>query len=71
MADYVEDNRKLVKSSQRETRRARKAEAARSEYLSSQRGEPSGPGVRADEADTEERPNYSQRATPFKGKSYD
>nr|WP_100548922.1 MULTISPECIES: Mu transposase C-terminal domain-containing protein [unclassified Pseudomonas] len=71
LADFVEDNKQLVKSSQRETRRARKAEAARSEYLSSQREESSGPSVRSDEADREERPNYSQRATPFKGKSYD
>lgn len=71
LADFVHDNKELVKSSQRETRRARKVEAARSEYLSSQRGGLNEAGVPSDEVDRNDRPNYSQRAIPFKGKSYD
>ncbi|PWY36411.1 Mu transposase C-terminal domain-containing protein [Pseudomonas sp. RW409] len=71
LADFMLDNKELVKNSQRETRRVRKVEAARSEYLSSQNGELSGAGVPSEEKDRKDRPNYSQRAIPFKGKSYD
>lgn len=71
MADFVLENKRLIQTSQSETRRARKAEAARSEYFVSQREELNGPKVPVDEADSKERPDYTQRATPFKGKSYD
>ncbi|WAG76572.1 DDE-type integrase/transposase/recombinase [Metapseudomonas furukawaii] len=71
LAEYVHENKELVKRSQSETRRARKAEAARSEYLSSQREESNEIDVPVDKTDKADRPNYSRRATPFKGKNYD
>lgn len=71
MADFVLENKRLIQASQRETRRARKAEAARSEYFVSQREDLHRPKVPVDEADSVERPDYTQRATPFKGKRYD
>ena len=71
LAEYVHENKELVKRSQSETKRARKAEAARTEYLSSQHKESNEIDVPADKADRADRPNYSRRATLFKGKSYD
>lgn len=71
LADYAHANNELVDESKRLTKKVRVSEAALSEYMDGPREQLAGSGEPSEDVSGKDRPNYSRRAVPFKGKNYD
>lgn len=71
LAEYAHENNALVDESKRLTKKVRASEAALSEYMNGPREQLVGSNDSIEDDGVKDRPNYSRRAVPFKGKNYD